>query len=206
MPKDAVALCSGFTGHLRYLDMTRKKMETLYLKRIVVKRDIEQVYLGLFMDTLTSFEQLIEELFVGLLSRRFVVQQAIIVPLMIFKNTKAIRPVIYGGRQYVDWLPYHRTETLAGVYFEGGGPFTNLDKNNKKSIEQCSIVRNAIAHKSKHAKNRFERVVLAQHAHLMTPEKKPAGYLRGEIQDNPVRTRYEYLAAELESVSWKLCS
>ena len=83
-------------------------METLYLKRVVVKRDIEQVYVGLFMDTLTSFEQLIEELFVGLLSRRFVVQQAIIVPLMTFKNKKAIRPAVFGAGTTL--IGYHTIE------------------------------------------------------------------------------------------------
>jgi len=108
--------------------MTRKKMEHLYLKRDVVRRDIEQVYAGLFMDTLTTFEQLIEDLFLGLLSGRFTIQQQIVVPLMAFRNKTAIRPAVYNGRRYVDWLPYYRTEERAEIFFRAGGPFTNLKR------------------------------------------------------------------------------
>jgi hypothetical protein len=45
-------------------------MEKLFSKGAIVRRDIERVYEGLYLDTITSLENLIERLFLGLLTRR----------------------------------------------------------------------------------------------------------------------------------------
>jgi len=42
-------------------------METLLGKGIIVRRDIEQIYNGLYLDAVCSFERFIEGLFIGLL-------------------------------------------------------------------------------------------------------------------------------------------
>ena len=206
MPRDALALSDEFARHIHYLDLTRRKMERLYLAGSVVRRDVEQVYSGLYMDSLTSFESLIEELFVGLLSGRFSIGRGTAVPLVAFKNKQAIRPAVYGGRPYVDWLPYDRTLERAEIFFRRGVPFTNLDDDDKNFVRQCSSVRNAIAHKSAHAKRLFEQRVLANHSHLMARERTPTGYLRSVFRQNPAQTRYELLVVGLANVATKLCS
>ena len=207
MSRNALTLSENFAGHLRYLELTRRKMERLYSAGSVVRRDIEQIYSGLYMDSLTSFESLIEDLFVGLLSGRFsAVSQGAGAPLATFKNKQAVINVVYGGRNYVDWLPYNRTSERAKIFFRDGVPFTNLDKNDENHILQCLSVRNAIAHKSDHAKRLFERRVLANHSPLMAREKTPTGYLRSVFRQNPAQTRYEQLVVGLSAIATKLCS
>ena len=73
MPRSATTLSNRFAGHLRFLNMTRNKMERLLSTNDIVTRDINQVYAGLYLDAVASFERLIEELFIGLASGRLTV-------------------------------------------------------------------------------------------------------------------------------------
>ena len=205
MPKDAITLSVEYAGHLRYLDLTRKKMEQLLAEGTIVRRDIDQVYMGLYLDCMTSFESLIENLFMGLLSGRFDVATGSAVPLVRFRNKPAIRPLLYAGRPYADWLPYDRTEQLADRFFSNGGPFKLLNDNDKSLMRQCSYIRNAIAHKSPFSDNIFKSRVIGNQ-NLMAREKTPPGYLRSVYRHAPVQTRYEYFALSLAAIARKLCS
>ena len=205
MPRQASALASDFAGHLRYLDMTRRKMEHLFAQDLVVRRDIEQVYLGLFMDCMTSFERLIEDPFVGLMAGRLLLGNTPSRRLITFRSQRDVRPVIFGGRQYVDWIPYNQTINRARIFFHNGEPFTMLDTRERNFIEQCSIVRNAIAHKSDHSRKRFVESVLGNQR-LMPRERYPAGYLRGVFRYAPIQTRYEHFAFSMAAITRKLCN
>ena len=207
MPRNAVVLSEKFAGHLHYLDLTRRKMERLFLTRRVVRRDVEQVYSGLYMDSLTSFESLLEELFIGLLSGRFITaDQGAGFPLKTFKNKQAVINEIYGGQNYVVWLPYRRTSDRARTFFQDGAPFTSLDGGDLNHIAQCLAVRNVIAHKSDYAKREFDKHVLARRSHLMAREKTPTGYLRSVFRQRPAQTRYEELVLGLATIATKICS
>lgn len=99
---------NGLISHLNNIDFTRKKMETLFDKNLIVKRDIEIIYGGLFLDALTCFENFIEELFVNLL----IVgshHSSSIRPKHTFNSTRSCREIIYAGKRYVDWFPYDLT-------------------------------------------------------------------------------------------------
>ena len=205
MPNDAKTLAAKYAGHLRYLDLTRNKMEYLLTEGIIVRRDVEQVYMGIYLDCMTSFESMLEDLFVGLLSGRFGLATGSAVPLVRFRNRQAIRPLLYGSRPYADWLPYNRTEELANRFFRNGGPFTQLDDNDKGIIRQCSYIRNAIAHRSPYSDNIFKSRVIGNQ-NLMAREKSPSGYLRSIYRHAPVQTRYEYFALSLAGIARKLCS
>ena len=206
MPKDAIELANDFSAHVRYLDTTRRKLERLFAMGVVVKRDIDQVYSGIYMECLTSFERLIEDLFIGLLSNRLVTSQTDTVPLVEFRNKQAIRPMVYAGRNYVDWIPYHQTEERAKIFFRNGQPFTNLNAHDKNVIGQCTYVRNAIAHKSLRAKKVFDEQVLSRLPPLMAREKTPTGHLRSVFRNNPMQTRYENYVFEMTALARKLCS
>ncbi len=70
MARPAMSLANKFIGHLNHLEKTRTKMEKLLTTGAVVRRDIEQVYAGLYLEAITSLERLIENLFIGLLVGR----------------------------------------------------------------------------------------------------------------------------------------
>ena len=178
MPRSSALISNDFRGHLRSLDMTRRKMERLLVTKQIVVRDINQIYAGLYLDAIASFEKMIEDLFIGLATGRLASNSVQIVPLISFANNISVRPAIFGGRGYVDWLPYDNTESRARVFFRKGIPFTSsLDGNDKQRIRTFGYIRNAIAHRSDYSKRVFENRVLANQ-NLMRGEMSPAGYLR----------------------------
>ena len=204
MPRTSTSLSNDFIGHLRYLEHTRTKMDRLLTDRCIVIRDIHQVYGGLYLEAITSFERLIEDLFVGLLSGSLVSVSAQVSPLVSFKNQQALRPIVYAGRQFGDWLPYDRTEQIAKRFFRRGTPFTTLDDTDKRQISTFMYIRNAIAHKSDYSRHVFENRVLAGKI-LTSRERTPVGYLRSIFRTAPIRNRYQQLTIEMASIATKLC-
>ena len=205
MPRAATSLSSDFSGHLRYLEYTRSKMERLLANGSIVTRDINQVYIGLYLEVITSFERLIENLFLGLLSGGYTVNSQSVMPLVTFRNRPVIRPLVYGGRNYADWLPYNHTEERANQFFLDGIPFSRLDSTDKSLISTSLYIRNAIAHKSGYASARFDQHVL-RNQNLMPRERTPVGYLRSVFRTSPNQNRYENLIQEMASIATKLCS
>jgi len=205
LPKDVSAYLGDFISHLNNLDKTRRKMETLFKKKVIVCRDIEQVYEGLFMSSMTSLENWIEHLFIGLMVGRIKHQSSSVIPRVSFNSDRIARDITFGGRNYVDWFPYERyTEKRARAFFRGGLPFTNLDNRDIKKLNILYTIRNAIAHKSSYSLSLFEKEVIGS-IPLTPQERKPAGYLRSIFRITPVQTRYENLITEIVVIAKKLC-
>ena len=66
----------------------------------------------------------------------------------------------------------------------------------RDNVRDCQRIRNAIAHRSEHAKSLFEREVLGT-LPLPQHERTPVGYLRSRLTAYPPETRYENHAAQL---------
>jgi len=181
-----------FEGHLRTLEMTRKKIERLYSQRLLVRRDVERVYEGLYLDAITSLEATIEDLFIRIVTGRS--SPAGVVVRVSFNSSQVARDVMLGGeRKYLDWFPYSRTEKRAKAFLRGGRPFTRLSSGDKRVLEEMLIIRNAIAHKSPHARKRFQE--FASNFPLVSRERTPAGFLRSKI--DPTTTRYQFYVSEM---------
>lgn len=179
-------------------------MERLLAQRAIVRRDIEQVYAGIYLDAVTQFEMLLEQLFFGLLTGR--ISSGIRgfgnrVPTM---TVRVARSVILVPRPYVDWLPYSVTEARASVYFYGGLPFTVLDETDKNQLTRIYTTRNAIAHKSSHSRRQFETRVISG-ATLMKREKTPNGYLRSVYRMSPTENRHQEFLGNMRRIAMKLC-
>ncbi len=205
MPSPATTLSSNFSGHLRYLEYTRNKMERLLTDGVIVTRDINQVYIGLYLEAITSLETLIEALFLGLLSGRFTVESQAVEPLVSFKNRTAVRPILFRDRNYLDWLPYGSTEERAQQFFRDGVPFSCLGDRERQLIRTAIYLRNAIAHKSRHSLEMFEERVLGNQ-NLMPHERRPAGYLRSVFRTSPNQNRYENFIQGMAYIATTLCS
>lgn len=206
MAKQVTVHFNNLVSHLNTLEKTRKKMELLLTKGIIVRRDIEQVYEGLYMSSITAFENWIENLFVGLLVGRLKHCSSSVVPRVSFKSERVAREVIFSDRNYVDWFPYDKyTIKRANAFFRNGLPFTSLDRIDKGKLEAIFCIRNAIAHKSTHSKKKFEDKVIGS-LHVTQQERTPAGYLRGIFRISPSQTRYKNLISEMASIAKKLCS
>jgi len=199
------ACAAKFIGHLTYIESTRTKMETLMYNGEIVRRDIEQIYKGLYLDAVCSFEHFLEDLFIGLLTGRFKHPSSNIVPRVAFKSSKVARDIVSGGHNYVDWLPYNHTQQRANAFFRNGLPFTLLEPRDRQIIDQICCIRNAIAHQSNHAKKQFNDKVIG--AIPISPrDRTPAAFLRSKFRIAPVQSRYTNLIIEMAGIAIKLCS
>ncbi|WP_141246835.1 hypothetical protein [Kocuria sp. WN036] len=68
-----------------------------------------------------------------------------------------------GGKQrvkYLSWLPFDQTLDLADTYLNEGHPFSRLQyrKTETDELKELTVVRNAIAHPSDHARQEFEKL------------------------------------------------
>jgi hypothetical protein len=191
----------NFVGHVRALEWTRAKVERLYNQGFLVRRDVELVYEGLYLDCVTSFESSIEYLFIQILTGHVTLRE--VTARVAFKSSMVARDVLLGGeKKYLDWLPYDKAEKRAQAYFRGGFPFTKFTSTEKKTIEEMLIIRNAIAHESSYSYNRFQKFVSGL---PLTPrEKTSAGFLRSHI--DPTTTRFQFYVADMARMITSLYS
>lgn len=202
MARNASELASELNGHLRRLDSTRRKLEQLYSAGKIKRHDIEQVYVGLYLDAIVSFERFIEELFLGYLSGRISTPPQVHLRVT-FTSSIVARDVVLSGKSYVDWFPYEQTIKRANAFFRGGIPFAILSKPDKNIIDNLMAIRNALAHKSNHSVNIFEKKILGS-LPLTGKERTPPGYLRSVFRSAPIQTRYENLVIEMDLIAKKL--
>lgn len=167
---------------------------------------MEQVYEALFITAITGFEGFLEDLFVGLL----IDGQGLTTTTQGFHRRTSIRShrvarELLGGTttRYIDWLPLDRTVERARLYFRNGIPFTSVGGPDYEFIQRCLAIRNAIAHRSRFSRQKFETLVI-RGTPLLANERTPSGYLRSLFRQNPPQTRYENLAAELLQLARRL--
>ena len=125
--KPSRSLASSFIKRIDTLDSTRKKIELLYSKGTVNQKILEQTYAGLYLNAYTSFEGFVEDLFIGLLvTGKGLMQQNVHVRVSISTH-KIARELVFAGQQYLDWLPFEKTERRATTFFRSGRPFSNVE-------------------------------------------------------------------------------
>ncbi|MDP2649295.1 MAG: hypothetical protein Q8P10_00465 [bacterium] len=201
-------LLKKFLRHVESLEKTRDKMEILFNTEKISKKDIEQVYKGLFLDMVSGFELIIENIFVYFLIEKQKPKIKKIKPIVIFKNNISAKKIIFNNKRWVDWLPYVKTIELAGIYFLNGYPFSVLgfvdplkDKkdidNAQKVLEEISIIRNAIAHQSNYSKEKFLKSI--ENYTLLPKEKTPIGFLRSNFRISPIQNRFQNFELEITS-------
>jgi hypothetical protein len=197
-------LSDAYVSRLRRFDRARANVERLFRSGHVTRHDTALFYEGIFLRTVTTFEGLMEDLFVGLLAGS-VRPSRNVLPRVTFRPHAVARDVMLGGRAYVDWLPYHMTEKRAEAFFRGGLPFCNLESSDKRELERIILIRNAVAHQSRDARQKFETKVIGA-APMLTVERTPAGYLRSIFRTAPDQTRYEEIANTFAILARKLCA
>ena len=204
MPKPSSTVSERLAIRFRALESTRKRIEGLAHKNALLPTDVQQVYEALFVNAVTAFESFLEDLFIGLLVGGVATGQGRFSRRVTVTTSQIARELVTGaGRKYADWFPFERTEERARLFLTGGRPFTSVSTAERSLIDRCLIIRNAIAHRSRHSRDRFQREVLGS-TPLPPRERTPAGYLRSSFRSGPRQTRYENLTAELLRLARKL--
>jgi hypothetical protein len=205
MATSATNLVTRLASHLANIEHSRRKVETLFGDRVLVRRDVELVYRGMFLEAVTAFEGFLEALFVGLVCKATSHPCRKVKPKVFFNSRAVCHSVIQGKMPYADWMPFENTVKRANAYLHLGLPFTSLSKDKRRKLEKISIIRNAIAHQSRQAERRFHSEVLTG-LNLLSHETTPAGFLRSVFAVNPSQTRYEEYIFDLVSLARQMVS
>ncbi|MBJ7899630.1 MAG: hypothetical protein GC158_06880 [Cyanobacteria bacterium RI_101] len=200
MAQTANQLLETFRTKVILKEEVRSKMESLVVTRSIDEMDILFIYDGLFLSLFTDFEEFLEKLFIGLLNGTLRIQGKKVDQFRKIKISpqEQTEIVIRSGKDYLDWLPYEQhTEKRAKIYFHNGSPFTQLNSDQKRVLQDYHKIRNAIAHKSSKSQREFNKVI--QNNRLSPLERTPAGYLRSKPQGN--ETQYQIATTELISMA-----
>jgi hypothetical protein len=200
----ALRLYKQLITYDKNLENTRSRMESLFSSSQINFSDIEHVYSGLYLSTFNKFEEILEDLFIGLLSGTYYSKTNTIQCLLKVKPIDMTSNVVLGGKAYVDWLPYDRhTNPRAKNFFLNGTPFSLVTKNQRDNLEDYCIIRNALAHKSDAAHIKFQSMIST--LPLLPQERTPAGYLRSKPSTTSPQTQYQIASLELENIVYTLC-
>jgi len=150
-------------------------MEALYQSNSIVMRDLHSVYEALFLRTVTSFEVFLEEQFIATLSGRAQYDRRRVSLRMTAVSRQALMDIILQGDRYLTWLPFSQTEDRAKIYLKDDKPFSELTDGDKSMMRTITTIRNAIAHRSRHATSEFKRTVIGNRP-MLSGEKSPAGF------------------------------
>ena len=203
MAKALIDFISELNHDFSILEKTRKKVESLFGKGDLTRKEIEQIYGTLFLNAFIIFEDFIEEIFLGLVTGE--VESSKVKPKILIKNKRIAREIVFSGKRYTDWFPYEeQTLKLANIFFRKGFPFAILDNSDSPILKKLCYIRNALAHKSTYSLKLFEDKVLSS-VPLTQREKYPATFLRSDFRSSPAQTRYELYIIEMMNIAIKLC-
>lgn len=192
--KPASEIADACSRRARYLSQYARRM----VARCNNEADKNQVVAGAYVSYLTFFEAQVEALFVGLITGRHSHPNPAVKATLPMPNPKIAKSMITGGRNYVDWLPYNaHTVKRAPVFLLEGRPFTDLSNIRRTTLDNASVLRNALAHQSDHALRRFEAEFVTGKI-LPVSQRKPPGYLRGSHSLG--RNRLEVQLSELVAI------
>lgn len=184
----------------RFLSQYVLRME----RRCRADADKNVVFSGAYVQYVAFFEAQLEQLFVGMLTGGLSHPNSAVKPVAQFSTSTVAKGIIFGGRNYVDWLPFEQhTAKRSGVFFQEGRPFSNLNAARRASLMRAGVLRNAIAHQSDHSLKQFEKHFVHGHA-IPTQQQRPAGYLRGNF--SLTQNRFQTQLIELVAVMNDLCS
>jgi len=182
-------------------------MEDLFQSRKISRRDLGAVYESLFLRAVTSFEAFLEDLFMAILQNRARYHKTREVAVrMTTTSRQALLEILFGNNDYLDWLPFHRTEKRARLYLDKGKPFTDLEDSHRSTIKTITTIRHAIAHRSDYAMAEFKRTVIASRARtLMRGDRSPAGFLQSHATSTPSANMFQVYVGELGRIAQILC-
>ena len=204
MPKNSINIHREFQNKVNELDRIRGNFEIAFSAGNINANDIIQAYSGLYLETFTYFENLIETLFLGLISGSVSHHNSLISRKIKIKPASEVQSVVFAQKNYLDWLPISLTIPRANIYFTDGKPFSLLTNDQNKKLTNYHKIRNAIAHKSSKALSEFEKII--DGLTLLPIEKSPTGYLRNIPNLSTNKTQLQIISEELLAISFTLCN
>jgi hypothetical protein len=197
--RKASEIAVRFTKKVTELDKTRARIELAYNKHHLLLRDVESSYAGLFLQAVLAYETAMEDLIIGLIVHPggLASSTAGIGPrLKVRSYLHALELAAGPGKDFADWIGKDSLLAKANIFLRQGKPFTSLGSNDWIYVTKTRYIRNAIAHPSKAAIEKFTTKVVGS-TPLPARERSVYGYLRG-MSGAAGQSRWELYVAGLD--------
>lgn len=175
-------------------------MEKLRSRRRIQMAETYLLYESLFLRAVTIYEGFCEEFFFRLLREEITYAKSKKIRPVV-PQCASIRDIVLYGDNYLDWISYKKWEPRVSLFLKDGRPFSSIGQPTKDKITRIALIRDAIAHKSKHAIGKFRKNVVGN-LPLLPHEKSPAGFLRSEL--SPGRKRFQAYLEDLVDIAENL--
>jgi hypothetical protein len=181
---------------------TRKRIEKIALASSVflAKKDLDSLYDGIFLKSVTMFEAFLEEFFIGLLYDKYNLKTRKKVQKIIFPSKKLTLNYLMGNKNYLDLLPYEKLSQHSKIFFNTNNPFLSLTQPEKDLLNDIYIIRNAIAHSSVNSNKKFLNFLNKKHPSTICTT--PSKFLQSLKNSN--QTMFEAYIIELNYIANKL--
>lgn len=196
--RKASQISLDFRRRIARLNDIRERLERAYVGRHLRLEDVEASYAGLFLQVVLGYEAAIEDFVLGLLVRPGGVASAAVgvrSHVKVRSYSHARKLVSGPGRPYPSWMRKDDVQNIADLFLVDARPFANGSGLSWHYVNQSNCIRNAIAHPSDHAREKFERNVIGS-TPLPRRERKVSAYLRGRASAGP-QTRWETVSLGL---------
>lgn len=198
---DAENLFSKIKKDYKKIFLTEKRINKIAVNRdiFIAKRDIEVMYEGLFLKSITIFESFIEELFIGLLYNNYELKTRKKIQKHTFPNRELVLNFIKHKNKFIELMPYNKLKESSKIFFNHNNPFVKINESSKNSLNEIYTIRNAIAHNSQFADKKFKN--LLQNKGISNPKilKSPALFLKSNHSTN--QSIFENYIIELNSIA-----
>src|SRR5690348_14851017 len=101
----------AFANRADRLALSARRLERLHSDRSLTKTDVELGYEGLFLSAFTGLESYLEALFFATVLGTSGHAQRRVRARVPFNSIAIVRDVVFAGEDYLEWIPYHHTES-----------------------------------------------------------------------------------------------
>ena len=167
--------------------------------------DVELVYSSSFLSICSRWESLLEDILFEVVSgeesrkpgnRRNAT----------FRTRKHLAHILlFPRKDYLSIPNLKHAEELAALFIDNGRPISAVTEPNRTLLQQAVWIRNAIAHESSFALEKF-RTRVPGVASLPRTKRSPGAFLRHEFRVAPSQRRYELYFAAYQSAASEIAA
>jgi hypothetical protein len=182
-----------------------RRIESEFASHRLRVTDVELVYSSSFLSVASHWETLLGEVIfdtvLGAKSNKPGNQR-----FAQFQNRQRLLDVLlFPNKDYVSIPNLRQAETLAALFVQGGRPISVVSEPNRTFIQQAVFIRNAIAHESDFAMDKFQTKVPGVTS-LPGSKRSPGAFLRHEFRVSPSQRRYEIYFAAFQSAAAEIAA
>jgi hypothetical protein len=180
--------CEHFISHVHRFRKCCARIEARQVRLRVT--DVELVYSSSFLSVSAQWEGLLEEILLEAVCGEKSMKRHNRRIVEVKSRTQLLNLLLFGGKKYLAIGNLKQAEEAASLFLVGGTPFSAVAEHNRTHIQQAAWIRNAIAHRSRHAMEKFRQGVPGVEA-LSASKRFPGPFLRHVFRVAPVQRRYE---------------